>query len=145
MMKKKISILTLSLLFLVSTTGMPIWSHYCEMIGKKSFTECEACVVEIETSCCSDELLNDQLKFTTNNSKCCIDEFDYKKIEDDFSHLLSINLTVSIVCLEQVNGSAVEPEHEKYLSQINFDLPPPKSGRKLLQTIHQLKIDLPVC
>ena len=27
----------------------------------------------------------------------------------------------------------------------NNDLPPPKFGKQLLQTIHQLKIDTPIC
>jgi hypothetical protein len=145
MMKKKISILTLSLLFLVSTTGMPIWSHYCEMIGKKSLTECEACVVEIETSCCSDELLNDQLKFTTNNSKCCIDEFDYKRIEDDYSNTLTLNFVTNLLVVETIKDFTAGTEQENKSSQNKYNLPPPKFGRKLLQTIHQLKIDLPVC
>jgi hypothetical protein len=87
MMKKKISILTLTFLFLVSTTGMPIWSHYCEMMGKKSLTECGDCKIEeVEViSCCSETIPDDQLQYSSSNSKCCFDEFDFKKIEDNFS------------------------------------------------------------
>ena len=87
MMKKKISILTLTFLFLVSTTGMPIWSHYCEMMGKKSLTECGDCKIEVVevTSCCSETIPDDQLQYSSSTSNCCIDEFDFKKIEDNFS------------------------------------------------------------
>jgi hypothetical protein len=118
MMKKRISILTLALLFLVSTTGMPIWSHYCEMIGKKSLSECGDCKIEeVEVvSCCSEMTSENQLQYASENSNCCIDEFDYKKIED-----------------------------KKYSQQTNYNLPPPKFGKQLLNTIHQLKLDLPFC
>jgi hypothetical protein len=145
MIKKRISILTLTILFLVSTTGLPIWSHYCEIMGKKSLNECEACIIETRSSCCSDELLNAKLKITSDNSSCCVDEFDYKKIEDDFSHVLNTNFTASTILLEPINSSIVDADQQKYLTQNNFDLPPPKSGRQLLQTIHQLKIDIPAC
>ncbi len=85
-MKKRISISILNFLFLVSTTGLPIWSHYCEMMGKKSLSECEMCKTEeVEiVSCCSEKTSDNELQFTSENSNCCVDEFDYKKIEDNF-------------------------------------------------------------
>lgn len=149
MMKKKISILFLITLFLISTTGLPIWSHYCEMMGKKSLSECEMCKAEIEKiepSCCSEKTAENQLQFTSENSNCCIDEFDYKKIEDNFSQSINIVLVIFSVSIDEGSLGTIESEMEKKYSQnSNYNLPPPKFGKELLNTIHQLKLDLPVC
>ena len=149
MMKKKISILTLTILFVVSTTGLPIWSHYCEMMGKRSSSECEMCKVEmekVETSCCSEEVSDNNLKLSAEKSDCCIQEFDYKKIEDDFF----LNLNSSVVSFTIITASdeqtSLDTEKEETNSlRNNYNLPPPKFGIQLLQTIHQLKIDLLSC
>jgi len=148
MMKKRILILTLTLLFLVSTTGMPIWSHYCEMIGKKSLSECGDCKIEeVEiSSCCSEMTLENQLQYASENSNCCIDEFDYKKIEDNFSQSTNTVLISLSLNFAESNLTTIESETEKKYSQnSNYNLPPPKFGKELLNTIHQLKLDLPVC
>jgi len=147
MMKKRISILTLTSLFLVSTTGMPIWSHYCEMIGKKSLSECGDCKIEeVEiSSCCSEMTLENQLQYASENSNCCIDEFDYKKIEDDFFQTITSNLIPITSVVIEPHLSLLNPQNEnKFSQQTNYDLPPPKFGKQLLNTLHQLKIDLPV-
>jgi hypothetical protein len=148
MMKKRISISILTLLFLVSTTGMPIWSHYCEMMGKKSLSECGDCKIEeLEiTPCCSETIPDDQLRYSSSNSNCCIDEFDFKKIEDNFSQSgNTVLISLSLIFAES-NLTTIESETEKKYSQnSNYNLPPPKFGKELLNTIHQLKLDLPVC
>jgi len=148
MMKKKILILTLSFLFLVSTTGMPIWSHYCEMMGKKSLSECQACAEEkAETfSCCSMEESDFEIQLKAEKSNCCIDEFDYKKIEDDFFQTITSNLIPITTVITELNLSPLDSQNEnKFSQQTKYDLPPPKFGKQLLNTLHQLKIDLPVC
>jgi len=149
MMKNRISISILTLLFLVSTTGMPIWSHYCEMMGKRSINECEMCKAEIEKiepSCCSEMDSEDQLKYTLEKSNCCIDEFDYKKIEDNFFQTITSNLIpVTSVFTELHLASIYSQSENKFSEQTNYNLPPPKFGKQLLNTLHQLKIDLPVC
>lgn len=148
MMKKKISILFLITLFLISTTGLPIWSHYCEMMGKKSLSECEMCSIEeVEiVSCCSEKTAENQLQFTSENSNCCIDEFDYKKIEDNFFQTVSSNLITNNLIISELNLTTLESQdEEKYSQQTNYDLPPPKFGKQLLNAIHQLKLALPFC
>jgi len=149
MMKKRISISILTLLFLVSTTGMPVWSHYCEMMGKRSISECEMCKAElekIEPSCCSEMDSKDQLQYTAPNSNCCIDEFDYKKIDDNFFQTVSSNLITNNLFIAELQLTTLESQdEEKYSQQTNYDLPPPKFGKQLLNTIHQLKLDLPLC
>jgi hypothetical protein len=148
MMKKKISILILTILFVVSTTGMPIWSHYCEMMGKKSLSECQACAEEKEEtfSCCSMEESDFEIQLKAKESNCCIDEFDYKKIEDNFFQSITSNLIPITSVITELHLSTFDFQKEnKFAQQTNYNLPPPKFGKQLLNTLHQLKIDLPVC
>lgn len=149
MMKKRITISVLTLLFLVSTTGLPIYSHYCEMMGKRSSNECEMCKAEIEKtepSCCSENNIGDALQLKAENSRCCVDEFDYKKIEDNFSQSSNTIIFSLTPIIAESNHNSVETELDKKYSQnSNYNLPPPKFGKYLLQTIHQLKLDFPVC
>jgi hypothetical protein len=86
MTKKKIYILTLAFFFLVSTTGLPMYYHYCEMMQKKSLNECDSCLNENDEmfSCCSKEIANNIIKITTENPICCQEEFVYNKVDDEF-------------------------------------------------------------
>jgi hypothetical protein len=148
-MKKRISILILTILFVVSTTGLPIWSHYCEMMGKRSSSECEMCKVEmekVEPSCCSEEAPDNQPQVYTENSNCCVDVFDFNKIEDDFFQTITSNLIPITSVVTELHLTSLDSQNENIFSQqTNYDLPPPKFGKELLSTIHQLKLDLPVC
>ncbi|MGB5531277.1 MAG: hypothetical protein WBQ32_15020 [Ignavibacteriaceae bacterium] len=148
MMQKKISILTLTSLFLVSTTGLPFFYHYCEMIGKKSLSECSDCVEEKEEtfSCCSIEEPDFETQLKAENSSCCIDEFDYKKIEDNFFQTITSKLIPINSVISELHLSSIDSQSEnKFSEQTSFNLPPPKYGKQLLHSLHQLKIDLPVC
>jgi hypothetical protein len=90
MMKKRIFILTLSLLFLVSTTGLPVTYHLCQMMQEKSLSECEMCSTEVEkivTSCCAEETSDYQVSISSENPVCCQSEFVYNKVEDQFVNI----------------------------------------------------------
>jgi len=146
--KNRFFILLIAFSFLISTTGLPIWSHYCEMMGKKSLTDCDDCKIEevVVTACCSENIPDDQLQYSSSNSNCCIDEFDFKKIEDNFSQSSNIVLVSLTLIIAENNLTAIQSEAEKkYSNNSNYNLPPPKFGKELLNTIHQLKLDLPVC
>lgn len=149
MIKKRIYILTLSFIFLVSTTGMPFFYHYCEMIGKKSLSECNDCLVEveeIETSCCAEETPVSSEIFAFQNSSCCIDQFDYKKVEDNFAQLFNSNLANLIVLNLISEAELFDLENGTDFTHYDkYNLPPPKFGKELLNSIHQLKIDIPFC
>ncbi len=87
MMKKRILTISLTLLFIVSTTGLPIYSHYCEMMKNKSLFECEVCkskIEKVETSCCSEETSQHSALIKSQNPVCCQDEIVYHKVEDEF-------------------------------------------------------------
>lgn len=148
MIKKKIYILTLTLVFLVSTTGMPFFYHYCEFIGKKSLNECNDCIVEeeIETSCCNEEILISNRVFSSQNSSCCIDQFDFIKVDDVFSQSFNPVFYNLILLKSECESELLDSENKYDFNQYNnFSLPPPKSGKELLHSIHQLKIDTPIC
>jgi len=99
MMKKRILTISFTLLFLVSTTGLPIYSHYCEMMGKRSSNECEMCKAEIEKiepSCCSLKTLEYSLTISSANPVCCQEEFVYNKVEDEFlSNKIEVKIFVA--------------------------------------------------
>lgn len=86
-MIRKTKIISLVILFYISTTGLPVFSHYCEMMGKRSLNECEACKTEIEkieTSCCSNESPEYPVTISSDKPVCCQDAFVYNKVEDQF-------------------------------------------------------------
>ena len=85
-MFKKTQIVSLILLFFISTTGLPAFYHYCEMMGKKSLKECYMCSQEKEEkySCCSEEVAENFVKLTSEKSTCCQDKFVYNKVQDEF-------------------------------------------------------------
>ena len=87
MMKKKISILTLTFLFLVSTTGFPVTYHLCRMMQEKSFSKCEMCkaeMEEIQTSCHYENTSDYSIVIKSENLPCCEEEFVYNKVEAEF-------------------------------------------------------------
>jgi hypothetical protein len=149
MNKRRIHILSLAFVFLASTTGMPFFYHYCEMIGKRSLSECNTCAVEveaIESSCCSEENSESNIAFTSQSSACCIDEFHYEKVEDVFSQSFNSNFSNLIVLNSISKPELLDSENEdKYVHYNKLNLPPPKFGKELLNSIHQLKIDTPIC
>lgn len=87
MMRKRIQILSFTLVFLISTTGLPVTYHLCDMMGETSLTECEMCkpVVEnVQESCCSMETEDYPISISSSNSECCKEHFIYNKVEDEF-------------------------------------------------------------
>jgi hypothetical protein len=86
-MFRKTQIVSLILLFFISTTGLPAYYHYCEMMGKRSLSECEACkakIENIESSCCSNETPEYPVTISSDQPVCCQDAFVYNKVEDQF-------------------------------------------------------------
>jgi hypothetical protein len=86
-MKKRIFILTLTFVFLVSTTGLPVSYHLCKMMEQKSLSECEICKAEMkksEMSCCTEEMDINEVKLISENPICCQIQFVYNKVEDEF-------------------------------------------------------------
>jgi len=99
-MMKKTKILSLILLFFISTTGLPVSYHLCKMMEEKSLSECEMCssaIEEVKPSCCSEETMEYPVKISSENPVCCQNEFIYNKVEDNFiSSKTEINKLVTV-------------------------------------------------
>lgn len=101
---KRILILTVTLTFLVSTTGMPVTYHLCQMMQEKSLSECQMCAMDeekIQTSCCNEETTDNAVTITSENPVCCQSEFVYNKVEDEFVNQSSVNFFSSSEILFQ--------------------------------------------
>jgi len=88
MMKKRISISILTLLFLVSTTGLPLIIHYCKMMGTASLLSCEMHSKEIKkSSCCQAESLSSVIGdsyFSKEIDECCSDFLVDHSVKESF-------------------------------------------------------------
>ena len=147
-MKKKTAIFFVIILFLVSTTGLPVFSHYCLMLGESVNSGCNDCVDDqlIASACCVEDIDLIEMKIETGKTECCVDKFDYKRIEDHYCQSNNnINLSNQIIVNEFKMNSDDSDSEKKYSQKSYFYLPPPKFGKELLTKIHQLKIDLPIC
>ena len=147
-MIKKFYIVGLIFSFLFSTTGLSITQHICQMMNEVSSEQCGMCTeneIPETSSCCKDENFAGEIITSGNFSECCNTQVVENKVEDQFS--LSSN-TKHITNIVAISVSPLILESEKdgsSFKQNNYSLPPPKFGKYLLQAIHQLKIDLPVC
>lgn len=85
-MKKKL-ILLVAVLFFLSTTGLPISLHYCQMQDSSSLSSCEMCSPKenlSESSCCEEESdFSVQIK-SDNSDQCCATQIIDKSISDNF-------------------------------------------------------------
>jgi hypothetical protein len=83
-MKRKVSILTLSVLFFASTTALPVTLHYCKMMQSASMKVCEMHKeVSIKTSCC-EEPDESEIYFSAAYESCCSDKFIDASVKDQF-------------------------------------------------------------
>jgi len=85
-MKRKLAILVI-FTFILSTVGLPISLHFCEMQRTSSFSACKVCVAEkIEkvNSCCEDEVGNSVQLKSDNSYQCCETKIIDKSILDNY-------------------------------------------------------------
>lgn len=163
---KNILTAILAITLLIGTTGLQVYKHIClsHNFAGVSLLETPQCeknhsavaetddcckVEEVEpVSCCESESFTENylVNYDSQDKDCCVSIVDSKKIDENIyppidKKNISIELSVitSIDTKEIINQSAV------FATSTSNDLPPPIFGRELLQTIHQLKIDTPVC
>lgn len=103
---KRILILTITLTFLVSTTGLPVTYHLCQMMQEKSLSECQMCAMdeeEVQTSCCYEETTDYMVTITSETPVCCQSEFVYNKVEDEFVNNKSeVNFNSSVILYQAI-------------------------------------------
>jgi hypothetical protein len=83
-MKKRILTSTLTLLFLVSTTGLPVTINLCKLAESNNADECMMHHKPVESHCCSKENSEYSLTASYDNYDCCENEFVFNKVEDEF-------------------------------------------------------------
>jgi hypothetical protein len=105
-MKKRILISTLAILFLVSTTGLPVTISMCKMAAGDA-DQCTMHKKPVRSMCCMEETSVNTLRISRTNPNCCQVSFVYNKVESEFvnnktdinfySSLQSLIVQVSIV------------------------------------------------
>lgn len=153
---------------LISISGFQVYKHTCSARSFStvslidvplceidySVTEalddcCKTEVVEItEPSCCESESVEklNPVSISSQEIICCILSIESIWIQENLFPPSEKN----ILTLELIAASVPSTEKENLQAGQNLvlqnnDLPPPKFGKQLLQSIHQLKIEIPIC
>lgn len=163
---KNISSAILAITLLIGTTGLQVYKHICLShnfagVSLLETPQCEknhtdtaetddCCKIEevVEYNCCESEnsAQNFPVNYASQDEDCCVSIVDSKKIDDNIyppldKKEISFEITtITTIGTEERSNQTSILTHTK-----SNDLPPPIFGRELLQTIHQLKIDTPVC
>lgn len=165
---KNIFTTIVALTLLIGALGFQVYKHTCSAhnFSAVSLIEIPVCekdhqlVKEVddcckpeteettEPSCCEDEPIDESnsVSITSQELKCCITYVQSSQIQDNLfapieKKILNLELTTSFSPLFENELS----QTQQNLVLQNNDLPPPTFGKQLLQSIHQLKIDTPIC
>ena len=165
-LNKNILTAILAITLLIGTSGLQFYKHICLShnfagVSLLETPQCEknhsgvtetddCCKIEevVEVNCCETGSPEESypVSYTSEGTDCCSSVVDSKKIDESIyppidKKVISFELSAitSIDTEETINQTS------KLTSSTGNDLPPPMFGRELLQTIHQLKIDTPVC
>jgi hypothetical protein len=153
-----------ALSLLAGTAGFQVFKHTCtshnfSAISLLETPECESeinvaeeidncCMSEesIKSNCCEVESIDDANEVSVIEFKCCISALDVLKIQDDLFSQIVKEIIFSEEPIYTFSYNKIEKQNlEQSLILQNNNLPPPKFGKKLLNTIHQLKLDIPAC
>jgi hypothetical protein len=156
-----------ALTLLISTTGFQVYKHICAThnFSAVSLIEIPVCVKDhqiveeiddcckaeveelIEMSCCESEPVNksNSVSITSQEIECCVSTIEGIQIQDNLFPPAekNENLELITVLVPFIQNSIQQTEQNLVLQ--NDNLPPPIFGKTLLQKIHQLKIDTPIC
>ena len=156
-----------ALTLLISTTGLQVYKHICtthnfsavslveiplcekdHQIFNESDDCCKVNVEEItEPSCCESEPNNESnsVSITSQEIECCVSTIEGIQIQDNLFPPVEKNINLELISvLVPFIQNSLQPTEQNLVLQ-NNNLPPPIFGKMLLQTIHQLKIDTPIC
>ena len=102
----------------------------------------------VEYSCCQSENSTESypVNYASQDEDCCVSIVDSKKIDESIYPPIDKKfIPIEISIISYIDTKEIENQSTLFTNSTLNDLPPPKFGRELLQTIHQLKIDTPVC
>ncbi len=85
-MIKKFYISTFILVFLLSTTGLPLTLHLCAMQKSATLETCEMCSAKPEKvkTCCSSKADESTVFLSKAADNCCLTQLVDKKVKDEF-------------------------------------------------------------
>lgn len=121
-MKRKVPILTFTLLFFLSTTALPVSLHFCQMSQDE-----EVCghIMVKKTSCCEEET-NNKIFVTKAGEQCCTDHVIDKTLKDNFISSKNDNGNFNSFKFLPVILLSVEfTSHFEKVSCLNKDISPP--------------------
>jgi hypothetical protein len=163
---KNISSAILAITLLIGTTGLQVYKHIClshNFAGvslletpqcEKNHTDAaetdDCCKIEevVEYNCCESEnsAENYPVNYASQDEDCCVSIIDSKKIDENvYLPLDKKEISFEITAITTIDTEERSNQTSILTHTKSNDLPPPIFGRELLQTIHQLKIDTPVC
>jgi hypothetical protein len=164
---KNIFISIVALTLLISITGFQVYKHTCAFHNFSAVSVIETpicekdhqviektddcCKIEeeiIQSNCCDSEPItkSDLIVITSQELSCCTSSIEsnqlesslFPPVEQKISLIENYFVVISLNIIELQNSIPV-------IVLNNKDLPPPVFGKQLLQSIHQLKIDTPIC
>lgn len=163
---KNISSAILAITLLIGTTGLQVYKHICVShdfagVSLVESPQCEknhsvvtetddCCKIEEvqQESCCENETSAETypVNYTSESVDCCVSIVDNKKIDENiYPPLDKKEISFEITAITTIDTEERSNQTSILTHTKSNDLPPPIFGRELLQTIHQLKIDTPIC
>ena len=151
---KNIGLIFVISLLILATGGFSVFHHVCHCAGEMSsslFTEVTCQDKHGEASCCSRNetpscclpKAEEKKARTCHDKDCCQNSMQFFKISDSFQPgFAKISLKPFLVAtpLNFVEVFEQNPQ-SSILNPRSYDLPPPESGRQIIVSLHQLKLD----
>ena len=161
---KNIFTTIVALTVLIGATGFQIYQHtctahnystvslietpVCEMDNQVNAETDDCCKEEVEKidepSCCKSNPIDEDnpVTITSKENECCITSVESNQLQDiiiSAAEKKNSTLEIFSALVPSIENDIQKTEQNLIIR--NNDLPPPKFGKRLLQTIHQLKID----
>jgi hypothetical protein len=135
-MKRNIFILTITLTFVVSTTGMPLIIHYCKMMETASLQACEMHTKEMQkSSCCESETQSSAIAdsyYSKAIDDCCEDfVVDHSVKETFITTKTDINISLYLNTFIPVD-IVFTSNHNSFIKADTY--PPPLLSNKIYLT-----------
>lgn len=160
---KQIVIILFSGIVVIASGGFSLIHHYCACNKNFNYsilieeTECHDemddhhCEMKPSSeaiSCCQQESTQTQNnhQHCGDNHDCCSLEYFYFKTDNfDLSGNSKVNFVFIVAYVAEIQNNQNQAQQAEFIIyQISNNLPPPEYGKKLLYSIHQLKIATPL-
>lgn len=123
----------------------------CEQVHSGSAVVDDCCKTEVEeiaeSDCCQPGPIEEAnpVSLSSMDVKCCFISYTSIELNDN----LFLPVEEKLASIESISlfipFDQIENQKSQQLFVINNDLPPPLFGKNFLQSVHQLKLDTPIC